>query len=250
MLEDAGERDFLPSYLTALGMVVGLTSLPRAAAILDRALSLARAGGQSSIESWTLQSICSAHLNNGSVDDAQRYADELANIGRQRNDEEAMAQALTLGARISLMRGDLAGARTLFADAVALARVPSAAWPRAFALCGLASVTLATGDDVGARAILEEALLHCGGLGFIRIDSLCGALALLLLAADERERAFRVFGAVAVGAEDDVGFSATLTDPSGALRKATREARALLGRSSRRRSDGGRPRGGVAGRPR
>ena len=101
--------------------------------------------------------------------------------------------------------------------------------PRAIALCGLASVTLAAGDEVGARAILEEALLFCGGVEYVGIDSLCGALALLLVKTGERDRALRVFGAVAAGTEDETGFTATMTDPSGALRAATREARALLG---------------------
>jgi hypothetical protein len=44
------------------------------------------------------------------------------------------------------------------------------------------------------------------------IDSLCGALALLLVKADERDRAFRVFDAVAAAAEDETGFGATSTD--------------------------------------
>ena len=140
-----------------------------------------------------------------------------------------MAYALAVAARVKLARGDLAGARSLFADSAALARARSAAWPRSMALCGLASVTLATGDEVGARAILEEALLFCGGVGYVGLDSLCGALALLLLKAGQRDRALRVFGVVAAGAEDETGYRATLADPSGALRAATREARALLG---------------------
>jgi hypothetical protein len=63
----------------------------------------------------------------------------------------------------------------------------------------------------------------------VGIDSLCGALALLLVKTGERDRALRVFGAVAAGAENETGYRALLTDPSGALRAATREARALLG---------------------
>ena len=88
---------------------------------------------------------------------------------------------------------------------------------------------LAAGDQEGASAILEEALHFCGGVGYVGIDTLCGALALLLVKAGERDRALRVFGAVAAGAENETGYTATLTDPSGALRNATREARALLG---------------------
>ena len=229
VLEEAGERDVLPSLLTAWGMLLGPSALPRALVILDRALMLARGAGQAFVEAWALMIICYAHLHGGAIDEAQRHADELASIGRRRNDEEAVAYALAVSARVKLVRGDLAGARTLFADSAALARVRSAAWPRSMALCGLASVTLATGDEVGARAILEEAILFCAGVGYVGIDSLCGALALLLVKSGERDRALRVFGVVAAGTENDTGYSASLTDPSGALRMATREARALLG---------------------
>jgi hypothetical protein len=80
----------------------------------------------------------------------------------------------TISARVKLAHGDLAGARSLFAEAVALARTRNAAWPRSIALCGLASVTLAAGDDAGGRAILEEAILFCRGVGYVNLSALCG----------------------------------------------------------------------------
>ena len=153
----------------------------------------------------------------------------MEHLGSREHNLEAAAFALALRARVKLIRGDLANARSLFADSAAVARARTAGWPRSIALCGLASATLATGDEVGARAILEEALLFCGGVGYVGIDSLCGALALLALRAGERGRARRIFGVVAAGTEDRADYSATLTDPSGALREATREARSLLG---------------------
>jgi predicted ATPase len=229
VLEQAGEGGILPSLLTAWGMILALSSRLRGLEILDRALMAAREAGQTFVEGWALMIICYVQLHGGAIDDAQRRADELELIGRRRNDEEAVSYSLAVGARVKLARGDLAGARSLFADSAALARARSAAWPRSMALCGLASVTLATGDEVGARAILEEALVFCGGVGYVGIDSLCGALALLLVKSGERDRALRVFGVVAAGTENDTGYSASLTDPSGALRRATREARALLG---------------------
>ena len=173
--------------------------------------------------------ICYVHLHSGAIDEAQRRAEELAVAGRNRSSDEAMAYALAIVARVRLARGDLAGARSLFADAAALARARSASWPRSMALCGLASVVLAAGDEVGARAVLEEALHFCSGVSYVGIDCLCGALAMLLAKAGERDRALRVFRAVAPGAENEAGYAATLPDPSGALRRATREARALLG---------------------
>jgi predicted ATPase len=234
LLEEAGDRDILPSVQAAWGTLLAPHSLARGLVILDRAVELARGSGHTFVESWALMIICYAHLHAGAIDEAQRHAEELASIGRGRNDEEAMAFALAVTARVRLVRGDLAGARGLFADSAALARARSSAWPRSMALCGLASVTLATGDDAGARAIIEEALLFCGGVGYVGIDSLCGALALLLIKSGERDRARRVFGVVAAGTEDRADYSAALTDPSGALRTATREARSLLGDPSPR----------------
>ena len=195
VLEDAGERAFLVSFQTAWGTALVPSSLPRALVILDRALMLVRDAAQTAVENWALMTICYGHLHGGTIDEAERYANEFADIGRRRNDEEIVAYALAVGARVKLVRGDLAGARSLFADAASLARARSAAWARAMALCGLASVTLAAGDDVGARAILEEALLYCGGMGYVAIDNLCGATALLLIKTGERDRALRVFGA-------------------------------------------------------
>ena len=228
VLEAAGERELLPSFQTSLGMLLTSTDPARALAILDRALMLARGAGQNTIEVWTLMQICYAHLHGGALEEAQVRAEELAGIGRGRNDAGSQAYALTVGARVKLARGDLAAARRLFAEAVSLARTANEVWARSMALCGLASVTLAEGDEAGARAILEEALLFCHGVCYLGIDFLCGALALLLVKAGERERALRVFSA-AGEADNKTGYAANITDPSGALRAATREARALLG---------------------
>ena len=229
VLEGAGERDLLAGIMTAWGMLLGPTDGPRALEVLERALVLARREGHTFVEGWGLAMICHVHLHSGALDEAQRRADELATIGGHHIDEEAVAFALIVRARVQLVRGDLAGARRLFADAAVLARTRSAAWPRSMALCGLASVTLTAGDEADARAILEEALHFCSGVGYVGIDPLCGALALLLVKNGEHDRALRVFGAVTPGAENETGYRATLTDPSGALRAATREARALLG---------------------
>ncbi len=102
VLEDAGERDFLMSFQTAWGMLLTPSSLPRALVILDRALTLARDAGQTAVENWALMTICYGHLHGGGIDEAQRYADELASIGRRRNDDEAVAYALAVSARVKL----------------------------------------------------------------------------------------------------------------------------------------------------
>jgi predicted ATPase len=228
-LEGAGDREFLGGIQTACGMIVAITDRPRGLAMLERAVALGRETGQTFIEIWALTMTCFAHLFGGAIDEAERRAGELALLAQRQHDDEALAYALGLSARVRLVRGDLAGARSLFADSAAISRARSAAWPRSMALCGLASVTLAAGDEAGARALVEEALLFCSGVGYLGVDNLCGALALLLVKAGERDRALRVFGAVPAGAEDASGFAAAMTDPGGALRAATREARQRLG---------------------
>jgi predicted ATPase len=229
LLEGAGERDFLASFQTAWGNVLARSSLPRALVILDRGRALAREMDQTAIENWALMTICYRLLEDGAVDRAQRYAEQFADIGPTRNDNEIVSYALAIGARVKLMRGDLAGARELFAEAASLARARSAAWARLIALSGLASVTLAAGDETDARGILEEVLAFAVGTGYISFDGLCGAMALLLIKAGERHRALIVFGGVGEGAEHETSYAATLSDPSGALRAATGEARAVLG---------------------
>jgi predicted ATPase len=233
VLESAGERDYLPSILTSRGTLLSASALPRALVILERALVLARAEGQTAIEGWALMTICYGHLHGGALDEAERRAGELGSFATRLNAEEFLALAHTVGARVRLARGDLSGARSLFAVAVALARTHNAAWPRGIGLCGLASVTLAAGDEVGARAIIEEAIFFCRGVGFVSISSLCGALAALLVKSGERERALLVFSVTGARTEDEADYAATMTDPSGALRAATRAARALLGNPPR-----------------
>ena len=90
-------------------------------------------------------------------------------------------------------------------------------------------MTIAGGDHASARALLEEALYHNSGVGWVAVDVLCGTIALMLAQEGERDRALRVFAAVRAQVEDEAGPIALITDPSGALRNATREARRLLG---------------------
>jgi predicted ATPase len=228
-LEEDGEREFLMCFQTAWGMLLAPSALSRGLGILDRALMLAREKGQTAVENFALMTICFAHINAGATNEAQQTSSEFLRVAERRRDEEAMAYALVVAARVDLMRGDVGSARNHFADAAALANSRAEAWALRIALCGLASATLASGDEAGAQAILEQAIVVCVGAGYLGMDSLCGALALLLFKADERDRAARVFDAVAAGTENDTSFNAVTADPSGALRTATRDARVLLG---------------------
>ncbi|HEY6865908.1 MAG TPA: hypothetical protein VI792_01555, partial [Candidatus Eisenbacteria bacterium] len=228
-LETVGDRDFLPSILTVRGMIAGPRDSARAIALLGRAVQLASEAGHTYTEGWARAMIIYTQFMAGAIDEAQRTADEAAAIARRQQNDEGAAFVLIGFALLSLQRNDLPTARSMFAEAAALARSRGAAWPRCVALSGLSSVTVAAGDHAGARALLEESLHYSSGAGFIAVDPVCGTLALALAREGERERALRVFAAVRAGTENETGINAHLTDPTGALRQATREARRILG---------------------
>jgi predicted ATPase len=228
-LDAAGDRDFLPSIVTVRGLIVGPRDPARGLALLARAVELASEAGHTYTEGWARGMMVYTHVMAGAVDEAQRVAEEAARISRLQRNDEGTAFALIGLAYVSFKRGHLAAARAQFADAAALARSRAAAWPYCVALTGLCSVTVAAGDLAHARPLLEEALFYSGGAGFVPVDAVCGTIALLLAQEGERVRALAVFAAVRPGAEDEAGSNAFLTDPSGALRSSTREARRLLG---------------------
>ena len=228
-LEAAGERDFLPNIVTVRGMIAAPRDRTRAIALLGRAVELATELGYTTTEDWARSMIVYAHFMAGALDEAQQVADEAVELARRQQNDEGTAYALIGKAYVSLGRGDLSMSRTHFAEAVSLARSRESAWPRCMALCGLASVTAAIGDEAGARAVVEEALHYSIGAGFIAVDPMCGAIALILAQQGDRERATRVFAPVRPGAEDETSTKALLADPTGALRRATREARRILG---------------------
>jgi predicted ATPase len=224
-----GDRSYLPSVLTVRATVCAHRDPARSLGYLERALALAAEEGQTYTEGWARCMVIFTHFATGKLDDAARAADEAIVVARQQGSDEGMAFALLGLAYVEVGRGDLPGARARFAEIVALARSHGAEWPRCMALAGLCSVTLAAGDETGARGLIEETIHHFIGAGFVAADSMCGALALMLARERERDRALRVFAAVHAGAEDAVGIHALFTDPSGAMRRATREVRALLG---------------------
>jgi tetratricopeptide (TPR) repeat protein len=228
VLEVLDDREFLPGILTAHAHSVGRKDPVRALAILARAVKRSSEEGNTYVEGWARGAIVHMHIIEGALDEAQRAADEAIRTSRRQRSDEGVAYALSASAWVNLRRGDLAAARAQFAEAVALARSRGSAWPRCIALSGLCSVTVAAGDYASGRALLEEALHYSRGVGFVNVDVVCGTIALMLAQEGERERALRVFAAVGAGAEDETGINAQITDPSGALRDATREARRLL----------------------
>jgi predicted ATPase len=228
-LEAAGDREFLSSVLTVRGMIAAPRDQARALALLDRAVALATENGETYIQGWARAMVVYTHFISGALDEAERSATEAIAIARRQHNDEAASYAFIGTAFVKFQRGQLSAARADYAEAFALARSHDAAWPRCMALGGLCSVTVAVGDLDEARRLLEESLHSSTGTGYMLLDSVYGAIALLLAREGEHERALRVFAAVPPGAEDETGINAHLADPTGALRNATREARKLLG---------------------
>jgi predicted ATPase len=228
-LEAADDSDFLPSIVTVRGMIAGHLDPDRGLALLGRAVELSRKWGHTYTEGWARGMIVYTLLMAGRLDEAGRSAHEAAEVARAQHSDEGLAFALIGLAYVTLRQGGLPEARANLAEAAVLARTRDAAWPCCMALIGLCSVTLAEGDQAGAGALLDEALHYLSGAGFIAIDALCGAIALRLAQAGERERALKVFAGVRAGAEGETGINAYMADPTGSLRQATRDARRLLG---------------------
>jgi hypothetical protein len=231
VLEAHGERRFLPGILAAYAMALSSVDPARAVPAIDRAVALAVETSCQPIESWARMTRCLHYLMGGQPELADRAADELIATSSRHGNEEGITFAMTTKGRLQLMRGDLAAARESFVEAAAYARLGNGTlYGRHDALQGLASVALAQGDDVAARAVLEELVLFLGQRNGISGGELAwGALACLLARSGEKERARHVLAVIRRGVETVPPALKMQFDPTGALSKATADARALLG---------------------
>jgi predicted ATPase len=231
VLEAHGERRFLPGILAAYAMALSSVDPPRAVPAIDRALAVAVETMCAQIEGWVRMTRCMHFLMGGQPELADRAADELIATSSRRGEEEGITFGMTTKGRLQLMRGDLAAARESFAGAAAYARLGnSTLYGRHDALQGLASVALAQGDDVAARGVLEELVLFLGKRNGTSGGELAwGALACLLARSGEKDRACRVLEVIPRGVEIVPPALKMQFDPTGALSKATVDARAMLG---------------------
>jgi predicted ATPase len=232
VLEAAGERVYLPSSLVGCGMALMMTAPQRALSMLARAVDLAVETRQHKVESWARNIVFWCQLGTGDLEAAGRAADALVAAGQANAEPEGQAFGRVSQGRLCVLRGDLAGARRHFAEAAALSRDKEAFWSRADALVCLCSATMALGDVSASRQILEEALLFLVPLRLDGAALLFGALAKLLADAGEGDRAARVLSVVPAAYETAQPMIAMRVDPTGALTRATREARTALGASS------------------
>jgi predicted ATPase len=229
VLEAHGERRFLPGICIAHGMALAALDPPRAPPALERALALCVETNLHAHEYWARAIRCVYFMTSGQLELADRAAEELIATSTRHEETDGITFGMTLKARLQLMRGDLASARESFANATAYIRPRGATYGRVDALAGLASVALAQGDDVAARAVIEELVHFTGRLnGAMGAELVWGALAYLLAKSGERDRALRVLEVIPRGVENPPPALKMQLDPSGALSKATGEARALL----------------------
>jgi hypothetical protein len=230
VLEAHGERSFLPGICTACAMALCWFDPPRALPMLDRALALTIELQLHSMESWARSMRCLYFMMSGQLEFADQNAEELIATSARREEPNGVTFGMTMKARLQLLRGDLPAARESFANAAAYARTRRGSYGRNDALTGLASVALAQGDEPAARAVLEE-LVHLTAkrTGTTALELGWGALAYFLAKAGEKERALRTLEVIPRGVENVPATLEMVLDPTGALSRATRDARALLG---------------------
>jgi predicted ATPase len=229
VLEQAGDRVYLPSALVSCGMILMVAAPERALSALTRGVDLAVEARQESVESWGRTIVCWFHMVSGDLDACAAAADALVARSAANSDAEGEAFGRTVQGRLSCARGDMAAARGHFAEAVALSSETATSWSRADALECLCSVTMELGDTRASLQILREALLFIVPLGSLGgTPLLFGALAKLLADAGERERALRVLSAVPASLESMNPVFLKRADPTGSLIGATRQALAAL----------------------
>jgi len=228
VLEKAGDRVYLPSALVSYGMISMVSAPERALPALTRAVDLAVETRQQTVESWARVIVFWFHMAAGDLDDSAGAADALVARARANGDPEGEAFGRTSQGRLAVQRGDIAAARGLFAEAVALSREKATAWSRADALTCLCSATMALGDASASLQILQEAAAFFVSLGMAGSALLFGALAKLLVDAGERERAAQILSVVPANLDSVSPLILIRADPTGSLVSATRQALTAL----------------------
>lgn len=231
-LEAAGERVYLPSVLVACGTALIVSAPERAIPMLMRAIDLSVETRQHAIESWARNVVFWVHWSAGDLEASAQAADSLVASARTNGEPEGQSFGLTSQGRLCVLRGDLAAARSHFAEAAALSRERSSFWSHSDALTCLCSATMALGDTGASRQILEEALSFFVPLRLAGVTILFGALAKLLADAGERDRARQVLSAVSATFDGAESVTLSRADPTGSLARATREILSTLGVAS------------------
>ena len=120
ILEAAGERVYLPSVLVACGTALMAAAPNRALPMLVHAVDLSVDTRQHGVEIWARNVVFWSHSSAGDLEAAARAADSLVVSARANAEPEGQAFGETSQGRLCILRGDLPGARSHFAEAVAL----------------------------------------------------------------------------------------------------------------------------------
>jgi hypothetical protein len=231
VLEQAGERVYLPSAMVSCAMYLMVAAPERALPTLTRAIELAIETRQQIAETWARTIVFWFHVAAGDLEACASAAEALLARSRANRDPEGQAFGRTSEGRLCVMRGDLAGARVHFAEAAVLSRQTARFWSHADALTCLSSVTMALGDSSATIQSLQQALVFIVPRGSPGLTLLFGALAKLLADAGERERAVRIMSAAPPNLDRLSPLALMRADPTGSLLGATRQALAELGGS-------------------
>ncbi|HET9052349.1 MAG TPA: LuxR C-terminal-related transcriptional regulator [Candidatus Dormibacteraeota bacterium] len=152
----AGEMQGLRLGLLLLGEIdVSLGNYASAEAAIEEGTAIGRDLGEPYLVAGCLMLTAEIHKGRGQHAAAARLLDEAAALDRGSGWTLAIGQHLLRGS-MAMAIGDPGTARAQFEDACALAEARSGAQTH-LGLLGLALVSIAAGDEVGAQSLLERA---------------------------------------------------------------------------------------------
>jgi non-specific serine/threonine protein kinase len=137
---------------------------PRAAALLEEGLALARRAGDAWLAARCLGELSAVALYGGEPQRARRLAGESLALGEELGDQRTIVEAFRAEGWAALALGEFARAQARLGESLALYRAAGVQWGVAFCLEGLAAVAARQGQPEraarlgGAAEALREAM--------------------------------------------------------------------------------------------
>jgi CHAT domain-containing protein len=130
---------------------------PRARAVADEAVRLARASGDRRMEANAVRALALEHKMRGHADSSWAALDEVARLQRLARDDRALSETLIRIADLHITERRLGEARALLLEAERLARASRNEFALASAATGLGAVALRVRDLAAAHEHLAQA---------------------------------------------------------------------------------------------
>jgi len=157
-LAESGQSELEQRLAGALGWFWYMRTYPRDARdALEHALG-SSPGGSLSLRAKLADALCQSFLQLGALDELEQAAAQHLALVREAGDGRLLGRALTNAAVAAGTRGELARARALGEESVALLRTVEGTWELCLALLNLGLTLSLSGDAAGARNRYEEGL--------------------------------------------------------------------------------------------